>query len=109
SVPTPDYPTWISAAEVLKAATLGGARSALLDREIGSLEPGKRADLVILDMRSAAFTPLNDVLNHLVYCENGSSIAAVMVNGEIVVEDRRLTRAGEADRLARPPRAGLRY
>jgi 5-methylthioadenosine/S-adenosylhomocysteine deaminase len=109
SVSTPDYTTWISAAEVLRAATIGGARSALLDREIGSLEPGKRADLVILDMSSATFTPLNDVLNHLVYCENGSSIDSVMVNGEIVVKDGRLTRVNEADLLGELREAWREY
>jgi 5-methylthioadenosine/S-adenosylhomocysteine deaminase len=109
SVSTPDYTTWISAAEILKAATIGGARSALLDREIGSLEPGKRADLIILDMSSATFTPLNDILNHLVYCENGSSIDSVMVNGDIVVQDGRLTRVNEADLLAELREAWLEY
>src|SRR6266568_3836632 len=61
SVSTPDYNSWVTAAEVLNAATIGGARSALLEREIGSLEPGKRADLLILDMGTANFSPLNDV------------------------------------------------
>jgi 5-methylthioadenosine/S-adenosylhomocysteine deaminase len=109
SISTPDYTTWVSADEVLKAATIGGARSALLDGETGSLEPGKRADLVILDMSSANFTPLNEVANHLVYCENGSSIETVMVNGEIVVRDGKLTRVDEAAVLGELREAWLEY
>jgi 5-methylthioadenosine/S-adenosylhomocysteine deaminase len=109
SISTPDYAAWVGAAEILKAATIGGARSALLDREIGSLERDKRADLLMLDMSSAAFTPLNDVLNHLVYCENGSSIDSVMVNGEIVVADGKLTKVNEADLLAELREAWREY
>jgi 5-methylthioadenosine/S-adenosylhomocysteine deaminase len=109
SISTPDYTTWIGAAEVLYAATMGGAKSALLDEEIGSLEAGKRADLIILDMSTANFSPLNDVANHLVYCENGGSIEAVMVNGELVVEHGRLTRVDEASLLGELREAWLEY
>jgi 5-methylthioadenosine/S-adenosylhomocysteine deaminase len=109
SVSTPDYHDWITAAEVLTAATIGGARSALLEHEIGSLEPGKRADLLILDMNTANFSPLNDVANHLVYCENGSSIETVMVNGEIVVERGKLTRIDESALLAELREAWIEY
>ncbi|MGO4837358.1 amidohydrolase family protein, partial [Rhizobiaceae sp. 2RAB30] len=73
----PNYEQWLSAAEILQAATLGGARSALLEEVTGSLEAGKAADLVILDLGAYPFTPLNDIAKHLVYCENGSSIELV--------------------------------
>jgi 5-methylthioadenosine/S-adenosylhomocysteine deaminase len=109
SVSTPDYNSWVTAAEVLTAATIGGARSALLEHEIGSLEPGKRADLLILDMDTANFSPLNDVANHLVYCENGSSLETVMVNGEIVVEHGKLARVDERALLAELREAWLEY
>ncbi len=95
NVSTPDYTRWLTAGEVLKSATLGGAKSALLEAEIGSIEVGKKADMVLLDLRTAPFTPMNDLRNHLVYCENGSSIKQVIVNGEIVVEDGKLTRIDE--------------
>ncbi len=91
----PDYCRWLSATDILAAATIGGARSAMLEAEAGSLEPGKKADLVILRLDGLAFTPLNDIRNHLVYCENGSSIELVMVNGEVVVANGRLTRIDE--------------
>ena len=96
SVSGPDPEEWVTAHEILHAATLGGARSAALGTVTGSLEPGKAADLLMIDLDTDAFTPLNDPEKHLVYCENGSSIRLVMVAGEIVVRDGRLTRIDEA-------------
>ena len=87
---------WLSAETVLEAATLGGARSALLAHETGSLEVGKAADLLMLDLSTYAFMPLNDIAKHLVHAENGSSIRLVMVNGEIVFEDGHLQTVNEA-------------
>jgi 5-methylthioadenosine/S-adenosylhomocysteine deaminase len=96
----PDYSQWVSAAEILHAATLGGARSALLEQTTGSLEVGKAADLIMLDLMSYAFTPLNHIDRQLVFSENGSSVELVMVAGEIVMRDGRLTRIDEAEILA---------
>ena len=94
-VSTPDFPQGPSTTEILRAGTINGARTAVIDDETGSLEVGKKADLLILNMKTLNFTPLNDVRNHLVFCENGTSIEKVMVNGEIVVEDDRLKREDE--------------
>jgi cytosine/adenosine deaminase-related metal-dependent hydrolase len=90
-----DYDTWPTAAELLGAATRGGARSVCLQDEIGSLEPGKKADLVLLDLDASPFVPLNDPCVHLVYAENGSSVRDVLVDGEIVVRDGALTQIDE--------------
>lgn len=95
-VTTPDYTQWLTASEVLHAATLGGARTALIGHDTGSLEAGKKADLVILNMNTVSFAPLNDIRNHLVYCENGSSIEKVIVDGNVVVENGTLLRIDEA-------------
>ncbi|PPR19607.1 MAG: Atrazine chlorohydrolase [Alphaproteobacteria bacterium MarineAlpha10_Bin2] len=95
NITTADYDAWLSAHEVLHAATLGGAYSALLEDDIGSIEVGKKADLVIMDLRNANFVPLNDARKHLVYSENGSSVETVIVDGEIVVRDGLLTRVDE--------------
>lgn len=97
---TPNYDHWPVAGEMLAAATINGARSALIGNEVGSLEFGKKADIVLLDTATINFTPLNDIRNHLVYCENGSSVRTVIVNGEIMVEDGRLTRVDEDALLA---------
>jgi 5-methylthioadenosine/S-adenosylhomocysteine deaminase len=109
SISTPDNSTWISADEVLRCATITGARSGLIDHLVGSLEVGKKADLVVLDLRTIAFSPANDLRNHLVYCENGSSIETVMVNGEVVVRDGKLTRVNEDDLLAELREAWTAY
>ncbi len=91
----PDYESWLAADEILAMATIGGAKTALLDQVTGSIEVGKSADLLILDLRNYPFMPLNDVAKHLVYSENGSSIETVMVAGRIVMEKGRLTTVDE--------------
>lgn len=92
----PDHGKWVKAEEILRMATIGGARSAMLEHVTGSLEVGKAADLLILTLDSYAFMPLNDVAKHLVYSENGASIETVMVAGRIVMQDGRLTTVDEA-------------
>lgn len=94
-VTEPDLARWSTVDEVLRAATIGGARSAVLDRSIGSIEVGKRADLVMFDTETLAFLPTNRLENHLVYSENGSSIVRVMVDGVTTVQDGRLTLVDE--------------
>lgn len=96
----PDYRQWPTAQEVLTAGTLGGARSARLGKTVGSIEVGKRADLVIYDMNSLSFTPRNRPEYHLVYSENGSSIESVLVDGRVVLEDGRITTIDETAVLA---------
>lgn len=91
--PEPDR--WLGAREALRMATLGGARSARLDG-IGAIAVGSRADLVILDLRRAAFSPRNDLLRQMVYAENGSAVDTVLVDGRMVVEGGRLLTIDEA-------------
>lgn len=100
SVPGPDYSQWIGAESILRMATIDGAGSAMLENTTGSIEVGKAADLLLLDLGSCIFTPLNDITKHLVFAENGSSIQMVLVNGEVVVRDGRLTHVNEAEVLA---------
>ena len=94
-VAQPDYRQWITSGEVLAMATKNGARSMMRSDEIGSLEAGKKADLLILDMNTTAFVPLNDLKNHLVYCENGSSVETVYIRGRKVLDDFRLISVDE--------------
>jgi 5-methylthioadenosine/S-adenosylhomocysteine deaminase len=96
NVTSGDLDRWISSADVLRAATVGGARTAMLHERVGSLEVGKRADILCLDLGTLAFFPLNDLPNQLVHCENGTSIDWVMVDGEIVVRHGRTTKVDEA-------------
>ena len=100
NVQTPDTDLWLSAEEVLRCATLNGARSACIEDQTGSLEPGKKADMLVLDLETIPFTPMNDLSNHLVYCETGSSITHAIVNGEIMAENGQCLRVNEAEILA---------
>lgn len=94
-VTTPDYSKWPEASDVLKAATLGGAKSTKRNDHVGVIAENMRADLVFLDMNTTAFTPQNDLIKHLVYCENGSSIVRVMINGKTVVKDKEILTVDE--------------
>jgi 5-methylthioadenosine/S-adenosylhomocysteine deaminase len=90
-----DYYHWPKASEILLALTRGGARAMRMDAHVGMLAPGYQADLIMLDLNTLAFTPLNDLSRQLVYCENGSSVVMTMVAGEIVVENGRLLTVDE--------------
>ena len=91
----PDYGRWLGSADILKAATIDGARTAMLEETTGSLAVGKAADLLVIRMDGIMWTPLNDPRHHLVYCENGSNIETVMVAGEVVARDGKLTMLDE--------------
>jgi 5-methylthioadenosine/S-adenosylhomocysteine deaminase len=91
----PDHRHWIAADQILGMASINGAKTAMLEHVTGSIEAGKAADLLILDLRNYPFMPLNDIARHLVYSENGSSIETVMVAGRVVMENGRLTTVDE--------------
>ncbi|MBI4525224.1 MAG: amidohydrolase [Deltaproteobacteria bacterium] len=94
---TVDFRQWVTPAQALKMGTGAGARAFGL--ACGTLAPGQLADFVLLRRDTAAFTPLNDVTNQLVLCENGSSVDTVIVSGEIVVEGGRIARMDEQEIL----------
>src|SRR6185436_1565189 len=79
-----------NAREALQMATIGGARAIHLDREIGSLEAGKRADLIIVGMSNVHQTPLYNVYSHLVYATKASDVETVIINGRTVMDNRRV-------------------
>lgn len=83
-------PTVINAREALEMATIGGARAIHLDKEIGSLEAGKRADLIIVDLESAHQTPVYNVYSELVYATKASDVETVIINGKVVMQNRRV-------------------
>ncbi|OLT48956.1 amidohydrolase [Saccharomonospora sp. CUA-673] len=99
-VTDPDHETWPTVDEVLHAATRGGARTAQLQTDVGTLEVGKQADLLVYDLTSLAFTPRNRTELQLVYSENGESLRQVVVAGEIVVDEGRVTTVDESALLA---------
>ena len=78
----------ISAKEGLKMMTMAGAKAMGKEYEIGSVEEGKKADLVILNTDTASFMPRNDYIASLAYSCNGSEVDTVIVNGQILMEKR---------------------
>jgi 5-methylthioadenosine/S-adenosylhomocysteine deaminase len=79
-----------SASQVLHMATLNGARALGWDDEIGSLAPGKQADIAAIDLRRPHLTPLYDPISHLVYAASGNDVSQVWVAGRPVVVDGRV-------------------
>jgi guanine deaminase len=84
----PEWPRWLTTREAALAATEGSARVLGLDK-VGRLAPGWKADLVMLDLDHPNWMPLNDPVNQLVHCEDGTAVDGVMIGGRIVVQDRK--------------------
>lgn len=80
---------------VLEMATIHGAASLLMERRIGSIEAGKRADLVLYDRDQPEWRPLLNPLNNLVYAATGSSVRSVMIDGRLVLDEGRITTVDE--------------
>jgi cytosine/adenosine deaminase-related metal-dependent hydrolase len=105
-----DYELWPSASEVLECLIGGGARAMRSPVPIGQIAIGQQADLILVDLDTLAFTPLNDLRRQLVYCENGSSVRLTMVAGQIVYRHGVVTGVNEPElrREAREQAARLR-
>jgi 5-methylthioadenosine/S-adenosylhomocysteine deaminase len=80
-------PTTMDALTVLKMATIQAARALGLDRFIGSLEVGKKADLIIIDTDKPHLTPMYSPVSHLVYAAMGSDVSTSIINGTVVMEN----------------------
>jgi cytosine/adenosine deaminase-related metal-dependent hydrolase len=81
---------WVTARQALAMATEGGAKAVQLPRSIGRLQAGYRADVVLYDLDTPAWTPLNDPVQQMVFAETGSSVHTVIVDGNVVVEGRQI-------------------
>ncbi len=88
-------PTAITAEQALEMATIGAAEALWLEREIGSLEPGKRADVIVADLRGAFAGPVHHPVSSLVYAAVGTEVDTVIVDGRVVMEARRLLTVDE--------------
>jgi 5-methylthioadenosine/S-adenosylhomocysteine deaminase len=89
--------TAMPAATVLELATRGGAAALGLEDEVGALEPGRRADLIVVDPRTAHATPSFDAVSTLVYACQSRDVRDVLVDGRILVRDGQLTAATGLD------------
>jgi guanine deaminase len=92
SHPEPGPPT---AADAIRSATIGGARTAGLEGRIGALRPGMAADLFIVDLTDPSFVPLNSVARQIVFTEGGRGVETVIVDGCVVIADRKITTIDE--------------
>jgi 5-methylthioadenosine/S-adenosylhomocysteine deaminase len=81
-------PSVITAADVFRMATENGARAARI--EAGTLDPGRLADVVLVDLSGVHLIPVHDIVNSLVYCARGSDVATVIIDGQVVLQDRML-------------------
>jgi 5-methylthioadenosine/S-adenosylhomocysteine deaminase len=93
-------PQAVPAAVALEMATIGGARALGLDRTVGSLEPGKRADVIVVAMNGARQTPVYSPVSHLVYVSHGDDVRTTVVNGKVLMRDRRMRTLDERVVLA---------
>jgi 5-methylthioadenosine/S-adenosylhomocysteine deaminase len=79
----------MSAWEVLRMATIDGAKALGLS-DVGSLSPGKKADLIVVDLNQPHLMPLYDPVSHLVYVASGKDVITTIVGGKILMQDRKL-------------------
>jgi 5-methylthioadenosine/S-adenosylhomocysteine deaminase len=93
-------PTAVPAQAALDMATIGGAKALAMESMIGSLEPGKRADLITVSMSAARQTPMYDAVSHIVYVTRGDDVRNTIVNGKVLMRDRKMTTLNEAEVLA---------
>jgi 5-methylthioadenosine/S-adenosylhomocysteine deaminase len=93
-------PTAVSAKTALDLATIGGARALGMERLIGSLDAGKRADLITVSMSASRQTPLYDPISHIVYTTRGDDVRTTIVNGKILMKDRQVRTLNRATVIA---------
>jgi 5-methylthioadenosine/S-adenosylhomocysteine deaminase len=93
-------PTVMDAETTLGLATLGGAAALRAEQRIGSLEPGKKADMIVIDLDQPHLTPMYNVPSHLVYAARGGDVLHSVIGGRLVMENRRLLTLDETAILA---------
>jgi 5-methylthioadenosine/S-adenosylhomocysteine deaminase len=93
-------PTAVPAQTALDLATIGGARALQMERLVGSLEAGKRADLITVSVSAARQTPLYDPVSHLVYATRGDDVRTTIVDGKVLMKDRRVRTLDRASVIA---------
>ncbi|MBN1948782.1 MAG: amidohydrolase [Candidatus Cloacimonetes bacterium] len=94
-------PTQLQAAQVVRMVTIDAARALHKDEFLGSLEPGKLADIILLDTNTLEAQPMYNPYSHLVYTLNSSAVSTVIINGSLVMEERKLLTVDEAELIGR--------
>lgn len=101
-------PTVIPAYQALQMATTNGAAALGIDKEVGKLEAGKKADIILVKNNEAHFIPRHDQIANLVYSGQAADIQTVVINGKIVMEDRILQTLNEAEILEKAQCVAMR-
>ena len=99
-------PTVLDARTALSMATIGGARVLGMEDRIGSIEPGKCADLIFVNMDKPHLTPLYQVYSHLVYAASGADVTTAIINGKLLMKDRKLLHADLEDIMEKVRKIG---
>jgi 5-methylthioadenosine/S-adenosylhomocysteine deaminase len=100
-------PEALSAGQTLRMATHGGAKALGLEKEIGSLEIGKRADVIVVNLETLHATPhARDLVSAVVYSAEASDVQSVIIDGAVVMKDRKLLTLNENEILADAAREG---
>jgi len=94
-------PSVISSYQVLEMATIGGAKAVGMEDLIGSIEVGKKADIIIVDLFKPHIEPVHDLVNNLIYCAKGSDVETSIIDGEVVLEKGQLKKIDEEEVLTR--------
>ncbi|MUT68806.1 amidohydrolase [Paenibacillus sp. NEAU-GSW1] len=96
-----DYgdPTKLPAIDALRMATVGSAGLLNIDHEVGMLEIGKKADIILIDLRKPHLQPIHNIHSLLAYCANGSDVDTTIVNGKVLMQGRRLLTIDEDELL----------
>ena len=105
----PDHTSWVSADEVFDMATVAGARTGLMADQVGKVEPGMRADLILLDRNHWGFIPLVDPVRQLAFSVTSEAVKTSIVDGRVVMRDRKILTVDEDALRGEIREAGERY
>jgi 5-methylthioadenosine/S-adenosylhomocysteine deaminase len=94
-------PRALDAKSVVEMATIEGAKALHMENEIGSLEPGKKADIILISLDEPNAVPMYDVYAQLAYALKGSDVQTVVIGGRVVMRDRKLLTLNEPEILAK--------
>jgi 5-methylthioadenosine/S-adenosylhomocysteine deaminase len=93
-------PSVMPARDIVRMATIDGARVLGKEKSIGSLSAGKLADIITIDLEQPHLVPMYDPYSHLVYCANSSDVENVIINGKIIMRNRKVLTMDEEKILA---------
>lgn len=82
--------TLLPAYEVIKMATINGAKALKMEDKIGSIEEGKKADIIIIDLETTMTEPINDIFSNIVYNVKPNNVNTTIINGKIIMEDKKI-------------------